>query len=52
MGGVKCKETDQERKDRKLAMRISREQEEEDKKRRRKLEQEDRNRVQAGEAEW
>ena len=50
VGGVKRKETDQERKDRKLAMRLSKEQEKEDKKRRQRIEQEDRNRVQAEEA--
>jgi IBR domain, a half RING-finger domain len=51
VGGVKRKETGQERKDRKMAMRLFKEQEEEEKKKLQRIEQENRKQEQAQELE-
>lgn len=51
VGGVRRKETDQEKRDRQLAMRLVKEQEEEEKKRLRQIEQRDRQWVEAAGAE-
>lgn len=51
LGGVKRKETDQEKKDRKMAMHLFKEQEEAERKRLQRVEQENRKRVEAEGAE-